>query len=59
MDVADAVDDVRPEAFCELLVAQDLSFGVVLEVAVALEATLDNLAELGGEKLGVEEVMHA
>ena len=59
MDVRDAVNDVRPEALSELLVALDLALGVVLEVAVALEAALDESAELGGEGVVVEEVVDA
>ena len=59
MDVRDAVNDVRPEALSELLVALDLALGVVLEVAVALEAALNEAAELGGEGVVVEEVVDA
>ena len=41
------------------LVAHDLTLGVVFEVTVALETALDKLAEIGGERLVVEEMMHA
>lgn len=59
MDVTDAVNDVRAKAFRELLVAKDLTLSVVLEVAVAFEATLNDLAELGSEELEVEEMVYA
>lgn len=41
------------------LVSDDLALGVVLKVAVALEAALDNLAELRSKRVVVEEVVHA
>ncbi len=40
------------------LVAQDLPFGIILEIAVPLEAPFDDLAELGCEGVLVEEVVH-
>lgn len=74
MDVADAVDDVWSEALGEslgivrprqasatkeaYLVADNLAFGIVLEVSVALEAPLDDLAELGSKGLVVEQVVY-
>jgi hypothetical protein len=50
---------VRPEALGQLGIALDLALGVVLEVAVALEAALDELAEFGREPRAVEEVVHS
>lgn len=41
------------------LVACNLAFSVVLKVAVALDAALDELAELCGKLLLIVEVVHA
>ena len=41
------------------LVAGNLALGVVLEMAVALEPPFDDAAELRGEGVVVEEVVHA
>ena len=41
------------------LVANDLAFGVVLKVAVALESALDDLTELGCKGLVIEQMVHA
>lgn len=41
------------------LVTRDLALGIVLKVSVALEATLDQFAELGCEKLRVVQVVYA
>lgn len=46
------------QAFGKGAVAGDLAFSVILKVTVTLEAAFDELAELGGEELGVVEVVY-
>ncbi len=50
---------MRTQSLSEGAVASDLALGVILKVTVALETSLDELAELGGEELGVVEVVHS
>jgi hypothetical protein len=58
VDIREAVDHIGTESLRELLVSQDLAFGVVVKVTVALETAFDELPELGREGV-VEEVVDA
>ena len=51
--------EVRAECVGAHLVTEDLALGVVFEVTVALEAALDQPAELLRKVLVVEQVVHA
>jgi len=75
VDVGDTVCDIWPQPFCEFLqtsdvglpdvgdqiylVSIDLSFCIVLEVAVALIPAFHELSEFLGKGLMVEEVVNA
>ena len=75
VDVGNTVYDIWPQSFCEFLqtsdvgkpdvggqiylVSFDLSFCIVLEVAVALIPTFHELSEFLGKGLVVEEVVNA
>ncbi len=40
------------------LVSDDFAFGVIVEVSIALVSPFDDFAELGGERLVVEQVVN-